>query len=1437
MADLETLQIRIKADADTAYKAIDKLAISLNNLSVSIGRIETGKLNDLASGLDNVSYALKTAKQAVKTSDYTAIFKNFTKLSNIDTARLNNLAGSLNNLASGFTNMTAANSASAYVKDMAAAIAKLGGVKVEAAVTNIPRLESALAHLLTTFSRIPTINQSVIDFVNSLSNLAAQGSHVGPATQSIEHSLESFGSSATRATRKARSLASVIGTLYAKFWLFARGAKALKNSFVSAADYLEAFNYFDVTARKIGKDTFAKAGVGSAEQYAEAFTKTLQEKLHKMSGLELDLEQRLIKTTNAKSLGLNLTELTQYQASIASITNAMGVSQEVAQSTSKVFSMLAGDIGSLRNMDFSQVSQKLQAGLAGQARALYSFGIDITNATLAEYAYAEGITKSVSEMTQAEKAQLRLLAILDQSKVAWGDLANTINSPSNQLRMLQTNLKEVGTVFGQLFIPIMESALPVINGLALAIKQLMVDIAELLGIKLNLDSFGQFGADIDADIESMDELNKAVKETKKGIREFDELKVIGGNKDAGTGVGDQIDLTKQIIEATNEYEKVWNEAYKRMTSKASEIAAYISGAFEPIKKIIEDFHVGDFFKAGEDVSNLAASLFSFISKAINSIDWETIGTKVGDFIKGIDWVKVLRGLASVLGSAIQASIDLFTGIFNAAPFETAIIAAFGVLKYTGLGKTLVDNVSAAISGKLKKPGLSKEVAGKIGTVSLALGLVLTFDDISAIANGKYLGSDLKSIFKTGAGGLLTGTGLGMIAKALGVATTAGEALALGTAGGLVYIAASLFIKEATMKTPYEAARIVHEAELKWVDEYNLKTVEIQTSIDLRGEITQESIKNIEDLSNKVWDLSQNFDKLTDEEKGQLKRYSDELIELVPGAKELINEMTGAVKATGDEWQRVIDLQKEEIRLNAYRQNLEDVKGAIAEGESTQLQLVKQLEENNANRGEILDQFIQAFGDSEKGREFYEQVLKEIKEGKNPNDFGGAAIGFTLGGVGGHSLIGDLSWEESEKLINSLSDSVAEEDVINKKLKEVGATLQDLDKDYAYWSKHISDEYTEMQRGIVDSTQETIDEAQKIIKDHKLPKAVENTMTKVDNQIKHGDKVSTANMNKMFNSINEAFAGLEDGKPPAEIQAMLDNIKDAIINNSPELELLMAQLAIKMENAFSNALQTDDGHLLWNQSGISKRLDQDFNTFEDALNVGAKPGTQSIEKDLMDLFGVNAIEKLPSKVNKALKAVSDTISKGEGKKAVLDALQDLKDVTVDAAREDGMYLQFGLAGGIYDGRHVLKDAVNEGMVDTAIDTAEEGYEERSPSKVFEKIGKYLPMGAAIGIKDGIPDVKSAIQSMVSVATSAFSNVRYNVPDLGLGSVNAQRGFNYGSMDSNNGFVAQMLNMANTAAQNGQTEVVFRVEGDPYGIFKVVREENDKYRRQHSNRSAF
>ena len=1428
MADLETLQIRIKADADTAYKAIDKLAISLNNLSVSIGRIETGKLNDLASGLDNVSYALKTAKQAVKTSDYTAIFKNFTKLSNIDTARLNNLAGSLNNLASGFTNMTAANSASAYVKDMAAAIAKLGGVKVEAAVTNIPRLESALAHLLTTFSRIPTINQSVIDFVNSLSNLAAQGSHVGPATQSIEHSLESFGSSATRATRKARSLASVIGTLYAKFWLFARGAKALKNSFVSAADYLEAFNYFDVTARKIGKDTFAKAGVGSAEEYAQAFTETLSEKLRKMSGLELDLEQRLIKTTNAKSLGLNLTELTQYQASIASITNAMGVSQEVAQSTSKVFSMLAGDIGSLRNMDFSQVSQKLQAGLAGQARALYSFGIDITNATLAEYAYAEGITKSVSEMTQAEKAQLRLLAILDQSKVAWGDLANTINSPSNQLRMLQTNLKEVGTVFGQLFIPIMESALPVINGLALAIKQLMVDIAELLGIKLNLDSFGQFGADIDADIESMDELNKAVKETKKGIREFDELKVIGGDKGVGTGVGDQIDLTKQIVEATNEYEKVWDEAYKRMTSKASEIAAYISGAFEPIKKIIEDFHIGDFFKAGEDVSALVASIFNFISEAINSVNWTELGNKIGEFIKGINWTEILKGIGNIIGSALQAALNLWQGMFDVAPFETALLTGFAVLKFTGFGDIIKSGLSKALSKQIKAAGLSKEFSaalGKLGLISVGISLALTIDNVKSIKAGEYSPFSLKGLLKTMISSLFGGAGISLLASSIGIAS---GAFTFGI-GAAISLLVTLAVTGAAMDTPYEAARKVWEEEYAWVDENNLDRMQIKTDIELhQGEIDTQFLQ-IDDLADKVYDLSLNYDKLTDGEKGLLKYYSDELIKVMPELANQIDTVTGAYKGTREELDKLIQKQKEQITVSAYQSNMAKLAEGISSAKYDKSELEFQKGVVNRQIDSIRDRFK-----SYMGEDFSEELWTYVLQ-SNMKENEGKILDYLAPDVDEYTKSKALRavWDNMNGL-GDLISALAHKEELEESLSATQSTLSDLEREYNYYADELGKILGEDVPEIIADANKTATDTQK---QSKLPKAVRTTLDNITQTVKTDGKASQTEMNTLFTKINNAFAGLGDGSVPAEVQKTMDNIKIAIIQGSPEIITLLEQLRLQMEGVFTDALYTKDGNPLWNLNGISKRLDTDFNKVEEALHNNSKPGTKTLGNDLLELFGVDSLDKLPQNVNKAFKKVADAIDKGEGKQAILNAIDELKTWTKYEAKEMGMYLDWGTAGGIYEGRYLVEDATTD-MVKTGFEgTYMKTSESSSPSRLARRLAKYLPEGMALGIEDGIPDIKSAVQSIVSVATSAFSNVRYNVPDLGLGSVNAQRGFNYGSMDSNNGFVAQMLNMANTAAQNGQTEVVFRVEGDPYGIFKVVREENDKYRRQHSNRSAF
>lgn len=1404
MADLETLTLRITEESSKAFTAIKNLAKRLDDLSVSIAKLEVGKLNDLANGLVNLNAAIMQVKDNSRASDYSRMARELNSLSSIDANGLTNLAQSLDVLMASLRNVTDVASFSQEVKDLVTTIGSLGAAKVQKAITNIPQLEKALSHLIKNFSHLPNINQSIIDFVKSLTDLASQGQHVGSASKSVANSLDTFSTSANRATRRSHSLASTIGTLYAKFWLLMRGVRGLKNAFMDAADYLEAYNYFEVTAKKIGKDTFTKAGVGSAEEYADAFTKTLEEKLHKMSGLELDLENRLIKTTNAKSLGLNLTELTQYQASIASITNAMGVSQEVAQSTAKAFSMLAGDMGSLKNLDFEQVSQNLQSALTGQARALYKYGIDLTAATLQQYAYAEGIEKSVSEMTQGEKAQLRLLAILDQSKVAWGDLANTINSPANQLRMLKTNLKETGTVMGQLFIPVMQSVLPVLNGVSLAIKQLMVDIAQLLGINLDLESFGQFGDEVTADVEEVEDLNKALKETKKGIREFDELKVINSGKNAGAGLGSEIDLTKQIVEATNEYEKVWEEAYARMTSKAQEIAGYISGAFEPIKRIIEDFHVGDFFKAGEDVSALITSITGFFTDAIMGVDWAGIGEDIGDFFSGMDWIAIFSGIGSLIGSAIQAAINLWNGAFDAAPFETALITAFAILKFTSLGQTLTDNMALAVGKWFKKQGVTKDFMAKagIGAIAIGLSVAFTIDNITDVQASKYAALSLKSLAKIGISSLLAGAGFTLMASALGLASgVTGLGLVFVVSAGLSIafniIAAKLFEPEPNVE------REIAEQQYAWVEEKHLDNIDVITNITMKAGQVDDQMGEIDFLSKKVLELSDSYDDLTQAEKEQLKYYSDELIKIMPEIAGQIDSVTGAYKGTREEIEKLIETQKEQIRSAATMEIIKDLEIQKQKIQPDYDNLTKKRDEA-WNEFEKASNYLRDRG--------FESSLSEMRAGTY--DF--SKLSNPLDRYYAKSL---------KQLAENWQAASNAAQAIESDWKEVSSQID-------YYSGVYEESVKKTFENTADSAKNGIDKTEGIIKEQKLPKAMSDTLSRIDSVILKDGKVSEYDMNSLFNTINSSFAGLGEGDVPQEMQDTMNAIKAAIISGSPELINYMAKLKIQMEEAFVNAKYTSGGEVLWNVNGISERLDNDVKNINSALDHMAKPTLTAFEKDLHELFG----DKLPEDVDKSFRNLANTIESGKGKDAVLKALKTVEDNVVIAAYGLGMNLEFGAAEGIYayipQLAQATEDSVDQGYVDPWMKKTESN----SPSRLARRLAEYLPEGAALGVEDGTPKLEQAVDSMVDTITDSFGDYRYNIPQIDIGSGRNANAFNYGAMDSNNAFMSQVANAFSQAAANGQTEVVFRIEGDPHGMFTVMREEDTSFRKR-TGRSAF
>lgn len=1413
MADLETLTLQITAESQKALSAIDKLATKLNNLSVAVAGLETSKLNQLSFGLSNLNAVIEHMKGATRASDYTRIVKELSALGSVDTSRLYGLANSLAVLSAGFANLSNVVSFSENIRTLVSAIAKLGGKNVQTALVNIPKLETALIHLINSINQLPNVNQSVIDFTNSLANLASKGSQVGTAAKSLEGSMNKFDHAATKSTRKARSLASAIGKMYAEFWIAMRAASGLKKAFMSASDYLEAYNYFDVTATKIGTDSFHKAGEGSAEAYAEAFTTTLQEKLRKMSGLELDVEDRLIKTTNAKSLGLNLTELTQYQASVASITNAMGLSQEIAQSTAKAFSMLAGDMSSLKNLDFEQVAQNLQSGLTGMARSLYKFGIDITSATLEQYAYANGITKSVSEMSQAEKAQLRLLAILDQSKVAWGDLAHTINSPANQLRQLKTNLKEVGTVLGQLFIPWISKTLPYINGLSIAIKTLLVDIASLLGIQLSLDDFGTgFSDTMEDDTEAVDDLNKAMKETKKGIREFDELKVIGGDKSkAGSGLSDQIDLTKEILAATSEYEKVWDEAYARMTSKAQEIAGYISLAFKPIKDIIEDFHVGDFFKAGEDVSDLVISIFDFFSEAIKKVDWEKIGKNIGDFIRGIKWTEVLEGLADLIFSAIQGVIDIWHGVFNAAPFETAIIAAFGILKFTGLGSLVTTSISDSIAKKLKKNNLTKEITSKlgIGAVTLGIGVALSIDNVTEIKNGKYKGDSIQSLIKVATSSLMESAGIAVIASTLGIAS---GGVAFGIAAA-VTLTLNLFAALGTT-SDRDFERELAEKEHEWVNESHEITIEVLANIDLKEGELRPQFDQIDDLSQKVYNLSLKYDDLTDGEKNLLKYYSEELIKVMPELANQIDTVTGAYKGTREELDKLIESQKRQIKASVIKDTLEE---AYARQYEIKPEIEQIQAEVKVNR-EAYNSYVEAL----KNIGLTDDTIDRLLKGESYED-----------ALYNQTKYNENYYEDYYKLLQeveklgkfNLKQMKANLDVSEESLATLTKDWKDVENVISYYTKELEINLDTTITNVTDAN----DEISKVAKSTKLPDAVKGTITKVNTQIVNGETITKSSMNSLFNSVNNSFAGLGDGKVPAEVQTTLDNIKQAIIDGSPELINLMATLRLQMEAAFANASNPD----AYNRNNISVQLGGDIGKIEESLKYGQpnKAALNQLGTDILELFD----GKLPKEINEAYKTLADTIESGSGAKAILDALDSFEDVLIEKCTDYGKNIDLSLGYSIDKNGHFVYDATYELGKTYAAGGFEDSTEIDSPSKLFRRLGVFIPEGAALGIEDGIPDVEMATDKMAKSIKDSFGSYKYNIPSLDVSKPNGG-GFNYSNMDSNNAFMSQVASAFSQAAANGQTEVVFRIEGDPHGMFTVMRDEDSSYRKR-TGKSAF
>lgn len=241
-------------------------------------------------------------------------------------------------------------------------------------------------------------------------------------------------------------------------------------------------------------------------------------------------------------MGINPGEWMRNQGVFMTITEGFGVASDRAYTMSKNLTQLTYDLASFFNISTSDAFQKLESGISGELEPLRRLGYDLSVARLQQEAYNLGIEKSVSAMTQAEKAELRYYAIMTQVTTAQGDMARTLEAPANQLRILQAQVDQAARALGNLFLPGLKAILPYAIALAKAIRLVAEIIAGFFGVSIpdfdtGADAIGGVASGADEAADGLGDASKKAKELKNALLGIDELNVISPPDDSSSGAG------------------------------------------------------------------------------------------------------------------------------------------------------------------------------------------------------------------------------------------------------------------------------------------------------------------------------------------------------------------------------------------------------------------------------------------------------------------------------------------------------------------------------------------------------------------------------------------------------------------------------------------------------------------------------------------------------------------------------------------------------------------------------------------------------------------------------------------------------------------------------------------------------------------------------------
>ncbi len=389
--------------------------------------------------------------------------------------------------------------------------------------------------------------------------------------QKIIQSNTGLAASNNKAAKSFGVLGTGISSAQAKFGIysvvFRQIARTASDWVKESNDYVENLNLFTVAMGDAAE---------SALEYAEAVK---------------------------EAVGIDPSEWIRNQGVFKQITGGFGVMEEKANLMSKNLTQLGYDISSFYNISIEEAMEKLQSGIAGEIEPLRRLGYAIDVATLQEVAYAHGIEQSVNTMNQAQKSQLRYLAIMEQSGNVMGDMARTVQTPANALRILNQQITQLTRALGNLLIPFLQQIIPYIQAFVEVITDAIQALALLVGFELpeidysGLDGVTSGATDAEDAIEGA---TGAAKEMKKALLGIDELTILeptasGGGGGSGGGIGGDLgldlpeyDFLNGLTDQTNELkEAVKDLLYNYVIPAGTAFAAWkvATGLLQSIEKV------------------------------------------------------------------------------------------------------------------------------------------------------------------------------------------------------------------------------------------------------------------------------------------------------------------------------------------------------------------------------------------------------------------------------------------------------------------------------------------------------------------------------------------------------------------------------------------------------------------------------------------------------------------------------------------------------------------------------------------------------------------------------------------------------------------------------------------------------------------------------------